>query len=98
MSNNPDHISENLVRTFWVKKLKSFDAIKDGKNSDPDKHPGSATLSTIQFFIIINKKVLYRAAPGEHLVNHNGHDLAQDCPMPHIPCNKSIFFKNQSID
>jgi hypothetical protein len=36
--NNPDHISEGLETSFWVKILKFFDAdpgIRDGKNSDP---------------------------------------------------------------
>jgi hypothetical protein len=44
--NNPDHISESLETTSWVKILKFFDAdpgsgmeknrIRDGKNSDRD--------------------------------------------------------------
>jgi hypothetical protein len=59
-----------------------------------DKHPGSATLSKIQF-CLTNKKI-YRAAPGEHLFHHNGHDLTQYCPMPHVSCNQSI--NRQSID
>jgi hypothetical protein len=51
---NPDHISERLETTFWVKILKFFDAdpdpgsfrsrIRDGKVRIRDKHPGSATL------------------------------------------------------
>jgi hypothetical protein len=44
--NNPDHISESLEKSFWVKILKFFDTdpgsrsekfgfgIRDGKNSD----------------------------------------------------------------
>jgi hypothetical protein len=51
--NNPDHISESLGKFFWVKILKFFLRIRDGKIGsgilDPgngiwDKHPGSATL------------------------------------------------------
>jgi hypothetical protein len=32
--NNPDHISESLITIFWVKILKFFARIRDGKNSD----------------------------------------------------------------
>jgi hypothetical protein len=53
--NIPDHISESLETSFWVKILKFFDADLDpGILFDPgtgmekirirDKHPGSATL------------------------------------------------------
>ncbi len=53
--NNPDHISESLVKIDWVKILKFFDAdpgsemekirsgIRDGKFRIRDKHSGSAT-------------------------------------------------------
>jgi hypothetical protein len=33
--NNPDHISERLQTTFWVKILKFFDADPGWKNLDP---------------------------------------------------------------
>jgi hypothetical protein len=32
--NNPDHIPESLETIFWVKILKNFMGIRDGKNSD----------------------------------------------------------------
>ncbi len=41
--NNPDHISESLATTFWVKILKIFDA-----------DPGSATLNFTHFNTITN--------------------------------------------
>jgi hypothetical protein len=55
--NHLDHISESLETIFWVKILKFFDADPGWKNLDPgsemgknrirDKHPGSATLSSL---------------------------------------------------
>jgi hypothetical protein len=33
--NNPDHISESLETTFWVKILRCGSGVGDGKNSDP---------------------------------------------------------------
>jgi hypothetical protein len=53
--NIPDHISQTLKQFFRLKILKFLDANPDPetgiwirdpdwKNSDPDKHPGSATL------------------------------------------------------
>ena len=48
------------------------------------------TIYVRRTFFLDKKNLLYRAAPGQHLFNHNGHDLAQYCPMPHISCNQSI--------
>jgi hypothetical protein len=58
--NIPDHISESKT-IFWVKILKFFGAdpepgiffdpgsgIRDGKTSDRDKQPGSATLAVCE--------------------------------------------------
>jgi hypothetical protein len=47
--NHPDHISESLETTFWVEKLKFFDADQDPGwkkfgSGIWNKHPGSATL------------------------------------------------------
>jgi hypothetical protein len=55
---DPDQISESLEITFWVKILKFFDADPGWKKIRiRDKHPGSATLSTIQF--LLNNKKIY---------------------------------------
>jgi hypothetical protein len=57
--NNPDYFSSSLATIFWVKILKSFDAVpgsgiflildpgwKKFRSGIPDKHPRSATLVT----------------------------------------------------
>jgi hypothetical protein len=59
--NIPDHISESLETSFWVKRPKSFDAdcgcgSESGisESLEPwirDKHPGSATLVSSFFFL-----------------------------------------------
>ncbi len=49
--NNPDHISESLKNSFWVKILKFFD-VDPGSGMEKswirDNYPGSATLVTCQ--------------------------------------------------
>jgi hypothetical protein len=46
--NNPDHISESLETSFWVKTLEFFDADPGWKkflSGIRDNHSGSATLA-----------------------------------------------------
>jgi hypothetical protein len=71
--NNPDHISKSLETILWVNFLRSGIRnekkiwIRDGKNSDPGKHPGSATLEQgIVFLLQVIRAVCYR--PFSHLL------------------------------
>jgi hypothetical protein len=65
--NNPDYISVSLETIFWVRILKFLNAdpgfvmekkirIRDGKNSDPDKHHRSAPLLLIIRCVLYNEQ------------------------------------------